>query len=66
MLVAEPYHDLARHGANALTAVIGFGDALPGCGAKVLERDSWAAAVVDELKQKPQDIEVDKDRLSGF
>lgn len=45
---------------------IGFGDALPGNGAKVLEKDSWAAAVVDELKQKPQDIKVDKYRLSGF
>ena len=45
---------------------IGFGDALPGSGAKVLEKDSWAAAVVDELKQKPQDIKVDKYRLSGF
>ncbi len=45
---------------------IGFGDALPGSGAKVLEKDSWAAAVVDELTQKPHDIKVDKYRLSGF
>ncbi len=45
---------------------IGFGDPLPGSGARVLEKDSWAAAVVDELKQKPQDIRVDKHRLSGF
>ena len=45
---------------------IGFGDPLPGSGAKVLEKDSWAAAVVDELKQKPRDIRVDKFRMSGF
>ena len=42
------------------------GDPLPGSGAKVLEKDSWSAAVVDELKQKPQDIKVDKHRMSGF
>ncbi len=45
---------------------IGFGDPLPGSGAKVLEKDSWSAAVVDELKQKPKDIKVDKHRMSGF
>ena len=31
-----------------------------------LEKDSWAAAVVDELKQEPHDIKVDKYRISGF
>jgi nicotinamidase-related amidase len=45
---------------------IGLGDPLPGSGAHVLEKDSWAAAVVDELKQEPQDIKVDKYRISGF
>jgi len=45
---------------------IGLGDPLPGSGAHVLEKDSWAAAVVDELEQKPQDIKVDKYRISGF
>ncbi|MEC7490149.1 MAG: cysteine hydrolase family protein [Pseudomonadota bacterium] len=45
---------------------IGFGDPLPGSGAKVLEKDSWAACVVDELEQKPKDIRVDKHRMSGF
>jgi nicotinamidase-related amidase len=35
-------------------------------GAKVLEKDSWAAAVVDELKIAPTDIRVDKFRMSGF
>jgi len=45
---------------------IGLGDPLPGSGARVLEKDSWAAAVVDELEQAPQDIKVDKYRISGF
>lgn len=35
-------------------------------GAKVLEKDSWAAAVVDELKIDQADIKVDKYRMSGF
>ena len=35
-------------------------------GAPVLQKDSWAAAVVDELEQKPEDIKVDKHRISGF
>jgi nicotinamidase-related amidase len=45
---------------------VGLGDALPGSGAHVLEKDSWAAAVVVELKQEPEDIKVDKYRISGF
>jgi nicotinamidase-related amidase len=45
---------------------VGLGDPLPGNGARVLEKDSWAAAVVDELKQEPDDIKVDKYRISGF
>jgi len=45
---------------------IGLGEPLPGSGARVLEKDSWAAAVVDELKQEPDDIHVDKYRISGF
>jgi nicotinamidase-related amidase len=44
----------------------GIGDPLPGSGARVLTKDSWAAAIVDELEQKPQDIKVDKHRISGF
>jgi nicotinamidase-related amidase len=35
-------------------------------GANVLEKGSWAAAVVDELKIEPTDIQVDKYRMSGF
>ena len=45
---------------------VGIGEQLPGSGAKVLTKDSWAAAVVDELEIKPQDIMVDKHRISGF
>jgi nicotinamidase-related amidase len=45
---------------------IGLGDPLPDSGAPVLQKDSWAAAVVDELEQEPDDIKVDKYRISGF
>jgi nicotinamidase-related amidase len=45
---------------------VGLGDPLPGNGSHVLEKDSWAAAVVDELPQEPDDIKVDKYRISGF
>lgn len=48
---------------------VGLGDPLPRApvpGARVLEKDSWAAAVVDELAVDPSDIRVDKYRMSGF
>ncbi len=45
---------------------IGIGDPLPGTGARVLERDSWSAQVVDELEKSPDDLSVDKYRMSGF
>jgi nicotinamidase-related amidase len=45
---------------------VGLGDPLPGSGARVLEKDSWAAAVVDELEIAPADLRVDKYRISGF
>ncbi len=45
---------------------VGLGDPLPKRGARVLTLGSWAAAVVDELEQKPEDIFVDKYRMSGF
>jgi ureidoacrylate peracid hydrolase len=53
------------HVYNGDGASIGLGGALPN-GAKVLERDSWAAAVVDELTPVATDIRVDKFRMSGF
>ncbi|HLH24600.1 MAG TPA: cysteine hydrolase [Chloroflexota bacterium] len=45
---------------------VGLGDPLPGHGARVLERGSWAAAVVDELAPAEGDVRVDKYRMSGF
>jgi nicotinamidase-related amidase len=47
-------------------AGVGLGDPLPGSGAKVLERGSWSAAIVDELTVAPSDIHVAKYRMSGF
>jgi nicotinamidase-related amidase len=45
---------------------IGLGEPLPAHGARVLQKDSWAAAVVDDLPIEPGDICVDKHRISGF
>ncbi|MBW4577276.1 MAG: cysteine hydrolase family protein [Aphanothece sp. CMT-3BRIN-NPC111] len=45
---------------------IGLGDPLPANKAPVLTVGSWAAAIVDELEQKPEDIRIDKYRMSGF
>ncbi len=45
---------------------IGLGEPLPGHGAHVLEKNSWAAAIVDELPIAATDIRVDKHRISGF
>ncbi|UEM02222.1 cysteine hydrolase [Skermanella rosea] len=42
------------------------GPAGPAAGAKVLERDSWPAAIVDGLQVAPTDIHVAKYRMSGF
>lgn len=44
----------------------GLGEPLPGGRGNVLEKGSWAAAVVDELAPLPGDICVDKHRISGF
>lgn len=54
------------HVYNPSGVGIGLGDALPGSGAKVLERGSWSAAIVDELPVEPTDIHVAKYRMSGF
>ena len=45
---------------------IGLGEPLPVHGARVLQKDSWAAAVVDELQIEPTDIRVDKHRIVDF
>jgi nicotinamidase-related amidase len=47
-------------------AGVGLGDPLPGSGARVLERGSWSAAIVDELVADSRDIHVKKYRMSGF
>ena len=54
------------HVYNPTGAGVGLGDPLPGSGARVLERGSWSAAIVDELKVEPSDIQVMKYRMSGF
>jgi nicotinamidase-related amidase len=55
-----------RHVYNPTGEGVGLGDPLPKNGAPVLMKGSWAAAVVDELEQKPEDICVDKYRMSAF
>jgi nicotinamidase-related amidase len=44
----------------------GLGDPVPGKGENLLEKGTWCAAVVDELAPRPEDILVDKHRISGF
>lgn len=55
-----------RHVYNPTGDGVGLGDPLPKNNAPVLIKGSWAAAVVDELEQKQEDIQVDKYRMSGF
>ena len=55
-----------RHVYNPAGDGVGLGDPLPSNDAPVLTAGSWAAAVVDELEQLPQDIRIDKYRMSGF
>ncbi|MEK8128776.1 cysteine hydrolase [Paenibacillus filicis] len=44
----------------------GIGSPLPGSGSRVLEKNSWGAALIDGLTAEPGDIHVDKFRMSGF
>lgn len=44
---------------------VGLGDPLAS-GDAVLQKDSWSAAIVDELQPQAGDIHVDKYRMSGF
>lgn len=55
-----------RHVYNPTGTGTGLGDPLPANGAPVLTKNSWAAAVVDELPPAPTDIWIDKYRMSGF
>ncbi|WP_158048241.1 cysteine hydrolase family protein [Skermanella pratensis] len=59
------------HACNPTGEGMGPGDPLPGpagpaAGAGMLERDGWAAAIVDGLDAAPNDIHVAKYRMSGF
>ena len=45
---------------------IGIGKPLPKNGAHVLEKGSWAADIVDELRPETGDVSVAKYRMSGF
>ena len=54
------------HVYNPTGEGVGLGESLPSNGSKVLMKGSWAAAVVEELEQLPEDIQVDKYRMSGF
>ncbi|WP_445300752.1 cysteine hydrolase family protein [Microcoleus sp. B5-C4] len=56
----------SRHVYNPTGSGVGLGDPLPKNNAPVLMAGSWAAQVVDELKPIPEDICVDKYRMSGF
>lgn len=55
-----------RHVYDPTGDGVGLGDPLPKNQAPVLQKDSWAAAVVDELAIAPDDVCVDKYRMSGF
>jgi nicotinamidase-related amidase len=58
------------HVYNSNGTSIGLGDVLgntPGTKpSRVLEKNAWGAAVVDELNQNEKDIYIDKFRMSGF
>ncbi|NJO78929.1 MAG: cysteine hydrolase family protein [Cyanobacteria bacterium RM1_2_2] len=56
----------ALHVYNPTGEGVGLGDPLPKNGAPVLIKNSWAAAVVEELTIDPTDICIDKYRMSGF
>jgi nicotinamidase-related amidase len=45
---------------------VGLGDPMPATGAKVLEKSSWGAAIIDALVPHADDVHVDKFRMSGF
>ena len=56
-----------QHVYNPTGTGVGLGDPLPKNGSPVLEANSWAAAVVDELQPfAPEDIHIHKYRMSGF
>lgn len=54
------------HVYNADGTGNGIGSPLPDNGSRVLEKGSWGAARIDALQDAPEDIYVDKYRMSGF
>jgi nicotinamidase-related amidase len=62
------------HSFNPTGTGSGLGDPLLGASggaqlseaSKVLTKGSWGAAIVPDLKAEPDDIRVDKHRISGF
>lgn len=57
---------MARHAFDPQGLGRGIGDQLPGERGGVLLKDSWSAAIVDDLRPEPADVHVDKYRISGF
>ncbi len=57
---------MAVHAFDRDSKGSGLGTALPGDRGQILLKDSWSAAVVDDLETNPRDIHVDKYRISGF
>ncbi|MCC5812107.1 MAG: isochorismatase family protein [Ectothiorhodospiraceae bacterium] len=55
-----------RHVYKPEAAAVGLGEPVPATGARVLELESWGAAIVDELQPVGADIHVRKYRMSGF
>ena len=55
-----------RHVYDGAGEGIGLGDKVGPRQAPVLEKESWGAAIVDELETASTDIFVDKHRISGF
>ncbi|TIC85444.1 isochorismatase family cysteine hydrolase [Nocardioides sp. GY 10127] len=55
-----------RHVYDPEGTGVGLGSTANAARSPVLEAGSWAAAVVDELTVEPQDVVVDKYRMSGF
>ncbi|MEO0456257.1 MAG: cysteine hydrolase family protein [Cyanobacteria bacterium P01_A01_bin.114] len=55
-----------RHVYNPTGAGVGLADPLPKNDEPVLTKGSWAAAIINELMPEPDDIQVDKYRMSGF
>lgn len=51
---------------NTTGSGYGIGGELPNGKGRVLEKGSWSAATIDELKEEAGDIHVDKYRISGF